>query len=414
MDDASMLQRFGNIHLKRGNYSTALKYYHSGISLATAQGITLDIMKNCLGVANTFKKLGEFDSSIFYANKVVELSKLGYNLLIKLDALNLSADIYKSRGNTDSVAKYFELIMTTKDSLFSQKKMIQLQNITFDEQRRQHELSQQEQQSQSKIKVYSLLAASAVSLIIVFLLYRQNRHKQRANALLTQQKEKVESSLAQVRSLQSQLVETEKINERLRISRELHDDIGGTLSGIVLYSHLAENQIQSQHTDEVEQSLNVIQQSANDMVSKLSDILWSVNPEHNSLKNLVQKLEEYARTMARVKDIKVHVNAPDCLSELQLPVEIRHNIYLLCKEAINNAVKYSNASVLELNTNYSHHFVEFTIKDNGKGFDITTIKKGNGLTNMRNRAKEINAKLCVKSAPLQGTIISFQSPVAML
>ena len=84
------------------------------------------------------------------------------------------------------------------------------------------------------------------------------------------------------------------------------------------------------------------------MVNRLNDIVWSVNPEHNSLKNLMQKLEEYAIEMAAVKNIKVQVNAPESLAELQLPVESRHNIYLLVKEAINNAVKYSEASLLEL------------------------------------------------------------------
>jgi len=230
---------------------------------------------------------------------------------------------------------------------------------------------------------------------------------------LQEEKEKVESTLAQVKALQAQLVETEKMNERLRISRELHDDIGGTLSGIVLYSHLAENQIQSQHTDEVEQSLNVIQQSANDMVNRLSDIVWAVNAEHNSLRNLIQKLEEYATEMARVKNIKVNVNAPESLGELQLPVETRHNIYLLCKEAINNAVKYSQASLLQLNVHNSDHVVKFTISDNGKGFDITTIKKGNGLMNMEKRANEINAKLYLRSLPFEGTVVSLQCPIGV-
>jgi len=198
------------------------------------------------------------------------------------------------------------------------------------------------------------------------------------------------------------------LNERLRISRELHDDIGATLSGIVLYSHLAEDQIKAQHTYEVEQSLNTIQQSANDMVNRLSDIVWSVNPEHNSLKNLLQKLEEYASDMARTKDIKVQVIAPEFLSELQLPVETLHNTYFLCKEAINNAVKYSNASLLQLSMHRFDHTIELGIKDNGEGFDVAKVKKGNGLMNMQKRADEIGAKLCLESAPQQGTVISLQ------
>jgi ligand-binding sensor domain-containing protein/signal transduction histidine kinase len=268
---------------------------------------------------------------------------------------------------------------------------------------------------------YTLYALVFLIALIVFIKWRERILKKEKILLeekvslrtqeLQKEKEKVESSLEQVKALQAQLVETEKINERLRISQELHDDIGGTLSGIVLYSHLAENQIQSQHIDEVERSLNMIQQSANNMVNKLSDIIWSVNPEHNSIKNLFQKLKVYAAEMGAAKNIKVQVDSPEYLAELPLPVSIRHNMYLLFKEAINNAVKYSEASLLQLSIHHSDHDVEFAISDNGKGFDITTVKAGNGLMNMQKRANDIHAKLCLKSIPQQGTVVSLQCSV---
>ena len=239
---------------------------------------------------------------------------------------------------------------------------------------------------------------------------------------LQDEKEKVESTLAELEATQTQLIESEKmasvnklqqamLNERLRISRELHDDIGSTLSGIVLYSHMAENQVRAQQAGEVENSLNVIQRSANDMVSRLNDLVWAVNPEHNSLKNLMQKLEEYATEMTMVKNIKVQVSAPENLAEIQLPVESRHNIYLLGKEAINNAVKYSEASLLELSVHQFDHVIEFTITDNGKGFDMATVKKGNGLMNMYKRADEMAAILSVQSAPGKGTVISLRCKI---
>jgi signal transduction histidine kinase len=201
------------------------------------------------------------------------------------------------------------------------------------------------------------------------------------------------------------------LNERLRISRELHDDIGSTLSGIVLYSHLAENQIQSQQINEAEKSLNTIQQSANDMVNRLNDIVWAVNPEHNSLKSLMQKLEEYATEIAVAKSINVKMKTPESLAGIQLPVESCHNIYLLVKEAINNAVKYSCASMIELNVHHFNHTIEFIIKDNGKGFDITTVKKGNGLINMQKRADEVAAILSVQSFFQKGTAISLKCKI---
>ena len=225
---------------------------------------------------------------------------------------------------------------------------------------------------------------------------------------LLQEKEKVESTLAQVNELQGQLVETGKMNERLRISQELHDDLGGTLSGIVLYSHLAENQVHAQRTGDAEQSLSLIKQSANDMVSRLSDLVWSVNPEHNSIKKVVEKLREYATEMGLTKNIKVRVDAPGILTELHLPVEITHGVYLFFKEAINNAVKYSGATFLSLSVHHSDHSIEVIISDNGNGFDAATVKKGNGLINMQKRAAGIHAKFCLESIPQKGTVISLQ------
>jgi signal transduction histidine kinase len=125
----------------------------------------------------------------------------------------------------------------------------------------------------------------------------------------------------------------------------------------------------------------------------------------------MQKLEEYAVEMALVKNMKVHVNVPESLAEFQLPVESRHNIYLLTKEAINNAVKYSHATRLELSVHQFDHVIKFTIIDNGNGFDMTTVKKGNGLINMGKRADEAGAILSVQSAPGEGTVILLQCKI---
>jgi signal transduction histidine kinase len=239
---------------------------------------------------------------------------------------------------------------------------------------------------------------------------------------LRDEKEKVETTLSELKATQSQLVETEKIaslnkveqamlNERLRISRELHDDIGSTLSGIILYSHMAENQVDEEHLDEAENSLNIIQQSANDMVSRLNDLVWAVNPLHSSVNDLVQKLQEYAIEMATIKDIKVRVGVPESLANIVLPVESLHNIYLFCKESINNAVKYSKATLLELSVRNFDGIIEFKIMDNGEGFDMATAKKGNGLINMQKRAEDAGAILSVNTAPGQGTVITLRRKI---
>ena len=102
-------------------------------------------MDNYNGAANTFKKEGQLDSSIFYANKVLELSKEAHFPVGKLEALNLLSDVYKLKHNTDSVVKYLQLGIQTKDSMFNTKKVVEIQNIAFSEQLRQQEIKDEEQ-----------------------------------------------------------------------------------------------------------------------------------------------------------------------------------------------------------------------------------------------------------------------------
>ena len=198
------------------------------------------------------------------------------------------------------------------------------------------------------------------------------------------------------------------MNERLRISSELHDEVGATLSGIAMYSHLTKEQIKNADTTEVEKSLNIMQQSAGEMVNKLNDIVWLINPDQDSLQKLIQRLEEYATDMAVIKNMQVKVNAPEHLHEHSLPMESRRNIYLFCKEAINNAVKYSNGTILELNIKEVNNTLEFSVSDNGKGFDAVMVRRGNGLENMQKRADEIGAKLTVQSKQDEGSLLSMQ------
>lgn len=198
------------------------------------------------------------------------------------------------------------------------------------------------------------------------------------------------------------------LNERLRISRELHDEVGATLSGVAMYSHLTKTQLQSSNLKGVENSLNIMQQSSAQMVNKLNDIVWLMNPDQDSLQKLIQRLEEYARNMASVKNMQVTVDVLPHLSEYTLPIEKRRNIYLFCKEAINNAVKYSNGTNLELSIREKGDNLTFTVCDNGKGFDELAVRRGNGLNNMQQRAAEINATLAVQSKKNEGTTISMQ------
>ena len=244
------------------------------------------------------------------------------------------------------------------------------------------------------------LCGVLVSCIIIFII------KKRTNSILRKQRERVESErkIVELEAKSKQAI----LNERLRISTELHDEIGATLSGIAMYSHLSKEQMKTgQHAD-IERSLNIMQQSSSEMVNKLNDIVWLINPEKDTLKKLIERLEEYARDMAAIKSMKVKIVMPASFHEKILPVEVRRNIYLFCKEAINNAVKYSGGDQLELIIKETDGKLEFTVNDNGRGFDEVMVRRGNGLENMQKRADEIGAQLSLQSKLNEGVKVSMQ------
>lgn len=146
-----------------------------------------------------------------------------------------------------------------------------------------------------------------------------------------------------VEKLQSQL-KVEKL--RNKISGELHDDIGSTLSGVSMYSHLANAQVEKGEQDAAKKSLHIIRHSTDEMLDKLNDLVWSVNPGQDSLQLVFERLQLYGLNMCNAKGIGFKTTIS--IASYNLPVENRYQLYLFCKEAINNSVKYSEASQLTL------------------------------------------------------------------
>lgn len=200
-------------------------------------------------------------------------------------------------------------------------------------------------------------------------------------------------------------------NIRSKISQDLHDEVGATLSGIAMYSYITKTQLENKDEQSVNQSLDIIKDNAGEMVAKLNDIVWAVNPIQDNLHALLERLKEFAIQIATAKNIKLAFVVPEELQLLKLSMEQRKNIYLICKEAINNAVKYSNASLLQVKIESANKHIFIAIEDNGNGFKPSSVSKGNGLLNMASRAKEINATLTINGQTGNGTKISLNCKI---
>ena len=205
-----------------------------------------------------------------------------------------------------------------------------------------------------------------------------------------------------VEKLQSQLA-IEKL--RNRISGELHDDIGSTLSGIAMYGHMAGVSIRNEQYEKANASVEIMRHSANEAVHKLGDLVWSINPNKDSFKDLIEKAKNYGYGICAAKNISFEHSVDEISLTTEITMDTRQHLYLLIKEAINNAVKYSGAGKINFTVSTVNDGLEIMVKDNGAGFDAGTITEGNGMTNIKSRAAAINGKLEITSHPGNGTII---------
>jgi signal transduction histidine kinase len=205
-----------------------------------------------------------------------------------------------------------------------------------------------------------------------------------------------------IEQIQQQLA-IEKV--RNQISSQLHDDMGSTLSGISMYIYLTNKQMANSEFENAKASLQIIQKSTNEMVDRLSDLVWSVNPTHDSLDLLFDRLQQFATEMCAAKNIAFICKIPNSITENNIPHEHRHHLYLMLKEAINNAVKYSAATAINFETSIANAVLTIVVADNGKGFDTDKILKGNGLDGMEKRAEEMSAEYLLQTNPEKGTSV---------
>lgn len=193
------------------------------------------------------------------------------------------------------------------------------------------------------------------------------------------------------------------VEVRTKISRDLHDDVGSALSGIGLLSEVALQQLQKEKSTEAQRSLQKINTSSEETLEKMSDIVWAINPQNDSFEKVMSKLRNYAKTITQPLGIRLHFDSASLNRDFDLPMQKRNNIYLICKEAINNAVKYSGCQNLTVSVRQDDHQISININDDGKGFDMKQASEGNGLKNMQARAQEIKAGINLHSETGKGT-----------
>ena len=387
-----------------------LAAYHIGLQESYARMNQFDeSRKSAMRAINICKETGnERQAANIYVNLCdVEQKNKNYKLAIEygekafrvyvstrdtlrqqIVAANL-AESYQADNNPEQAYKYLKLSKEFGESLmrkqFSEEATTLQTTFQVKEKDKAIQLLNKEkelQQQRLRQQWYMVIGASMIALLALtgaWLLFNRSKLRQRMKEL----------------------------ELRNRIAADLHDEVGSSLSSIHMLSQMA-----SQKASETAQHdiLSRMSNNAKETMDKMGDIVWMIKPGETEAGSLVQRMEHFAYEVGSSKNIEVVVQL-DELEKVKLSMDQRRNIYLIFKEALNNAAKYSGAKKIDIASSLKNRELQLMIKDEGNGFDHASARKGNGLGNMSARATELGGKLEINSLVNEGATVMLTLPV---
>jgi len=197
---------------------------------------------------------------------------------------------------------------------------------------------------------------------------------------------------------------------RTRIAADLHDDIGANLTKITILSEVANHQL-GHAQQPAHSALSSIANISRESVAAMRDIVWAINPKRDRLLDLTRRMRGFASDIFTNRHIEFRFRAPDRDHELRLGPEVRRDVFLIFKEAVNNIVRHSGCAHAVIELRVEGHWLELSVSDDGKGIDVTTADEGQGLVSMRRRAEGFGGKLEIDSAQVSGTTVRLKVPI---
>jgi signal transduction histidine kinase len=409
------LNNIGETYKTMGRFEDAIRYFEQSLAIkediADKKGIAA--IKSSMGIV--YANLGKLEKALSVEKQALDLSlQLGARELIRNTYGNLST-VYAKMRNFQAAYEYAQKFKQEHDSLFNsenEKKVTELQmQYEFD---KKEALTRAQQEKRDKITelaaqqhrrerlYYGVIGA--ILFLAVLALWSRLTLVRKTKKLLEEKNRQIQAEKV---IAEQQRVRAELMDIRHKIAKDLHDDIGSSLSSISIYSEVA-GKLTAGQAPEVNKILVNVGKIALDAMENMNDIVWTINPMNDKLDDIMQRLHVLSAHLKEASNIVVHFDVPDNIHETTLTMNQRKNIYLIFKEAINNIAKYAGASNCFVRIEKNGDLVIVNIRDDGNGFDQRTASLGgNGIINMEKRAAEMNGTFELRSAPLKGTELSF-------
>lgn len=235
---------------------------------------------------------------------------------------------------------------------------------------------------------YSLYALAVLGAIFLFISYRTQQVRQEMKTLARIERIKVE----------------EREQLRARTSQDFHDEAGNNLTKLSLYTGLSKRS--AQDNPDLQEYLQKMEENLQELGSGIRDFIWTLDPRQDSLHATLDRIRDFASSLFEHTDIEFHFeNQLQGDEKENLSLTTKRHLLLICKEALNNVLKYADCGKVSIQVERKKKDLLLQIQDNGKGFEEEELKRINGLNNMRNRAKEMDAQIEIESGESQGTSI---------
>lgn len=378
---AGIYQGLGVVERKEGHIEKGIEYYKKSLALYEEIGANSGVSLVAVNLGTCFLEKKNFGEAEKYLKKGLDIAlemKSNYNIrhaykgFFRLETL---------KGNTEKADQYFELYVAQMDSIYNEQSSEAISEMKIQYETEKKELALQEEVIKNKNKTLLLLVliGAILILIIIIVLIIQRRKMDRQK-----------STIAILQNLEA---------ERTRIARDLHDNLGAELTMISSKLDMKSYRTQNESDKNELQEIRNISSNANFV---LRETIWSIHKQELTVDELYRKAEEYANRILGGKEIRIAVVASDKSSTLSPALAL--HLFRIIQESVNNASKYAQCSEIKIHISDS----KIEISDNGKGFDLETVKKGYGLQNIEQRAKEINATVFIHSAEGKGTTVNIE------
>lgn len=393
---SSCYNNFGSIAFNQAQYAEAYQHFKACAAICERLQDQVGLVDAKINTANSELKLNQIRSAIISYQQALSLCDSIDYLRGRAYAYEGLSEAYEEAGNYQTSLSYFKLAGTAKDSLLNQQSSAQINELQarFETEKKDRQILEQESELQKRR--YQLIALGVfLSLVLISGVLLYNSYKSKQELKLVREVQHQEK-------LREKAIKEREEQERQRISKDMHDELGSGLSKISILSGLIKGQTQDAALAD---KVDSISKTSRELAQNMRDLIWALNPERSTLEDLFTRIREY--TNAMLENLPIEINRSFPSGDIDFPIreEAQHHLFLAIKEGIHNALKHGDAQAIDLDVQLDEEHLFIHISDDGKGFYIDGVSRGNGLNNMEERLQNIGGRYEIESVPGKGTCI---------